>query len=230
VILAYRGTEPTNVINWLTDIDVDPVTFTLPGRRPTAPGAVVHAGFVRNVDTTWSEIREALDEAAHGRRIDGDGVVEHEMQALFVTGHSLGAAMAAIAGVWLAKGAFIDQLRGVYTFGQPMIGSPECASYCESVIGDRLFRHVYADDVVPHLPPKGVVGKFEHFGREWRAKDGGYWMRSRNKSKQAQHAISDSILLPSIEAIGEMLGRRFPLRYSWYDHSPVFYMRACEVR
>jgi hypothetical protein len=51
VILAYRGTEPANGINWLTDADVHPDKIAIPfsnGDRSYA----VHEGFYRNVRAT----------------------------------------------------------------------------------------------------------------------------------------------------------------------------------
>src|SRR3977135_3110043 len=77
VILAYRGTEPTNLVNWLTDADVHPdkIAFPFPRAKaadpaksslPPDPEAVpaksyaVHAGFYRNVRATRFEVIAAL--------------------------------------------------------------------------------------------------------------------------------------------------------------------------
>ena len=70
VILAYRGTEPTNLVNWLTDADVHPDKIAFPFPRAAkaadpaksslppdaeavpAPSYAIHAGFYRNVRAT----------------------------------------------------------------------------------------------------------------------------------------------------------------------------------
>ena len=43
VILAYRGTEPTNLVNWLTDADVHPdkIAFSFPRDTTGRPGRIV---------------------------------------------------------------------------------------------------------------------------------------------------------------------------------------------
>ncbi|HET9441984.1 MAG TPA: hypothetical protein VFO65_01605, partial [Acidimicrobiales bacterium] len=102
VVLAYRGTEPFNFVAWLTDADV------YPERVPFAFGPSgdtrfdVHAGFYRNVRSTRHEVVAALERARQGRSVHEDGrPVPHPMEALYVTGHSLGAAMAAMMAVML---------------------------------------------------------------------------------------------------------------------------------
>jgi len=88
VILAYRGTEATNLINWLTDADVHPdkIAFLFPpdatnaGPSSSPPDAeaaqaqayAVHAGFYRNVRATRFEVIAALKRALDGRSVLDD--------------------------------------------------------------------------------------------------------------------------------------------------------------
>ena len=44
-------------------------------------------------------------------------------------------------------------LHGVYTFGQPAVGNADFADEWAPQLGQLLHRHIYARDVVPHLPP-----------------------------------------------------------------------------
>lgn len=182
-ILCYRGTEPMNFINWLTDADVEPERMAYGFGDPCA---TVHAGFYRNVRATRYQVMWALKRACGGRSVrvplpaetgrDG-GPSMDRLEALYVTGHSLGGAMAAMMGVMLrherkfsANGDDIaGLLRAVYTFGQPMIGDYAFARACEKepFLRENLIRYVYDSDVVPHLPPR-TAGPFRHFGREWR--------------------------------------------------------------
>src|SRR5512144_1183856 len=68
VILCYRGTEPVNFINWLTDADVHPDKIAIPFETP--PGTFeVHGGFYRNVRATRSEVVTALQGAVEGQSI-----------------------------------------------------------------------------------------------------------------------------------------------------------------
>jgi lipase (class 3) len=182
VILCYRGTEPADVVAWMTDADVAPERMTY---RIGDPFATVHAGFYRNVRATRYEVLTALKRACRGRSVraplpgeaeDGGAPPMEPLQALYVTGHSLGGAMAAMMGVMLRHerkfrhdGDLATRLRAVYTFGQPMIGDPRFARACDrdDFLYENVIRYVYDGDVVPHLPPK-TAGPYRHFGREFR--------------------------------------------------------------
>jgi len=73
------------------------------------------------------------------------------LERLYITGHSLGGAMAVLAAarLFLPSESSLGRLgHGVYTFGQPAVGNAEFAEKCESLFGERLYRHIYAHDVV----------------------------------------------------------------------------------
>jgi len=123
-ILAFRGTE--NVGNCLTDAETPLVS------RPSYPG-LVHRGFAEAVEQVWPEVRRLLGPPAKSK-------------PLWVTGHSLGGAMATLASVRLASEGYT--VRAVYTYGSPRPG-------------DRFFQRAYSlvnyrfvndNDLVPHLP------------------------------------------------------------------------------
>ncbi|MFC7260437.1 lipase family protein [Streptomyces lutosisoli] len=176
-ILCYRGTQPEDIISILTDADVRPETLSveLEGRRYE-----VHAGFYRNVRATRHPIVEALERALRGESVipGEEGTRGDGLEALYITGHSLGGAMAALMGVVLAHEPryrrIAEKLKAVYTFGQPMVGGPDFARACEESISpqgvhllrDRLIRYIFDRDVVPALPPR-PVGPYAPFGREF---------------------------------------------------------------
>jgi hypothetical protein len=187
VIVCYRGTEPVNVVSWLTDLDIDPdqIRYDL---TPSDPGDQrVHAGFYRNVRATRYAVIEVLSRALEARSIfpdevrgdlDSDDAVL-PLEALYVTGHSLGGALASLLTVMLRAekpyAPLVATLKGTYTFGQPMIGTTDFAKACTQAqfggadrpLHSSVFRYVYAADVVPQLPPR-ESGAFAHFGREFR--------------------------------------------------------------
>jgi hypothetical protein len=234
-ILCYRGTEPRNLMSWMTDFDVNPKLV----RMRASPGgreALVHQGFHRNLQATWDDVSRALERALAGRPVDerGDDSL-HPLEALFITGHSLGAAMAALAGVRLATGdaeseSFRSRLRGIYTFGQPCVGNPAFAAICseDPLLRQGVFRHVYRNDVVPHLPGR-PYGRFAHFGREFRVTGEPPWQERTKYSAQAPDIVMSMLVLPTLAywatqlASTRRLGR---LAYSWYDHLPHFYIEA----
>ncbi|MFE7032288.1 lipase family protein [Streptomyces sp. NPDC057621] len=207
-VLCYRGTQPEDVISILTDADVRPETLDveLDGRRHE-----VHAGFYRNVRATRYLVIEALDRALRGESVvpGGTGTRGHGLEALYITGHSLGGAMAALMGVMLTMEPryrrIADKLRAVYTFGQPMVGGPDFARACEEAAGpygtrplrERMLRYIFDRDVVPALPPR-PVGPYAPFGREF------HYRRSRGLMDTALAFAADSAL-EAVTLPGELL-------------------------
>ncbi|HXX66575.1 MAG TPA: lipase family protein [Polyangiaceae bacterium] len=166
------------------------------GREKNGRQPLVHNGFYINQRATWFDVESTLVEALQGRsvvaNVERRSVVAdpasaeetivaptNALEALFVTGHSLGGAMAAIAAFRLAHDhdnpmarSIVDKIRGVYTFGQPMIGNDVWARSLDgnpqyALLTRGLFRHVYNDDPVPSLPPV-EAGTFTHTGVEYR--------------------------------------------------------------
>lgn len=267
--LAYRGTEPLNFINWLTDADVNPVTLPVSPSGSSPPGASkaamprVHAGFYRNQRATWFDVAHGLVLALEGKSIlegtpEGDNDearrLAHDLrplEALYITGHSLGAAMAAMAAFRLARdesyAAIRAKLRGIYTYGQPMLGNSAFAAECEKheLLSDRLYRHVFGNDIVPALPPH-ETGDFRHFGRQFnahrveaeRAGKSFEWRPSATSATQAflpgivvaesDFAVEQIPLLRRLAGIARHapLVRSSGLGFSLYDHSTTYYI-AC---
>lgn len=223
VILCYRGTEPTNLGNWLGDAEVGSESSLL----SFADGATkvrVHAGFHRNVRATFAEVVRELAVAVDGRSLaDHDLAVDHGLEALYVTGHSLGGAMALLFALMIsgssAHRAIESRLRAVYTFGQPMAldAPPGLMPALES----KVFRHITPRDPVPALPP-ATWGRFAHIGREYRYEEG-EWRRVESPVRQMPNAR------PIPRSILSWLGperRQTSSRWSLGEHAPHHYVAA----
>lgn len=220
VVLCYRGTEPTNLGNWLGDADVGSHTVDLDGARLS-----VHAGFYRNMRATRWAVLERLHAAARGESLLGASTrVDHPLEALYVTGHSLGGAMAVLFALDLAgheeHRTLGEKLRAVYTFGQPLTVRgplPEAAV----ALGNRVFRHVHARDIIPSLPP-GVWGPLQHFGHEFHYTDG-QW---RRRDPVTVQLASFRDVPRSLLGLLAPLAKRDALRYTMDDHGPHHYISA----
>lgn len=219
-VLAYRGTELDDPTDLLTDIDVIKAPF------PEGQGQV-HGGFLRALMPLWDAIVALTTDPATR--------VEH----LFITGHSLGGALAAVTAVALghwghvalaapSPGATLHAagtpvLRGLYTFGQPMVGDEEMAAWAERLLGHLTHRHIYGSDVIPHLPPVSS-GRFAHFGSTYRVVAGRF-ARAEDGGKQSLSALLDV----GLGAAGFVARRVLPLPVplSLGDHMPGNYVRVC---
>lgn len=78
----------------------------------------------------------------------------NELEALYITGHSLGGALAVVAAALIHVDPHLnrirEKLRGIYTYGQPMVGFGDFATRFEEEFGKKLFRHVYRKDIMAH--------------------------------------------------------------------------------
>lgn len=127
-VLAFRGTE-ADYRDILTDINA---RFY---KKPD--GAKTHTGFLQAYKRVGGEVREAC------------GKVGEDGYRLYVTGHSLGGALAMIATRDLAA----DHLAACYTFGSPKVGNEEFGH----AIKPPIYRVVNAADVVARIPPRKTI-------------------------------------------------------------------------
>ncbi len=231
-ILAFRGTEPTRLMNWVGDADAKLREF-FHGK--------VHRGFHTGVEALWGEIDQAISVALEGTDTNGNGSDPDgrgPLEVLYITGHSLGGALALLAAARIFAtdekryAPWRKILRGVYTYGQPMVGNQEFVDYYEaSPLGRMLYRHIYRRDIVPRLPSK-TMGDFAHVGQEWLVKTlGGSWERStahEGKTKQLWLWTPAVAIAAANYAAQRTVGlRMLQFRWSVEDHSPAGYIDAC---
>lgn len=219
-ILCYRGTEPANLGNWFGNTDVGSQTIDAAGER-----LIVHAGFYRNVRATRWPVLDLLHASSRGQSLgDVSARTAHPLEALYITGHSLGGAMAVLFALGLTgheeHRILRDKLRGVYTFGQPLVAAfpaPEIAANA----GSKLFRHVLGRDIIPSLPPS-VWGTLQHFGHEFHYADG-QWQRRNGVTAQLTGFREASRATLAMLAPAR---KRDAQRYTMADHTPHQYIDA----
>lgn len=141
VILAFRGTlPPTNLDvlpqlrDWLQDFFAEPVAQP----RILPPTVHVHRGFWDALDTLWPQIVPALR------------TLLAATPKLYITGHSKGGAMAAIAAARLFFQENISA-AGVYLYAPARTGDSKFVSAFPSTVPVVRYEHYL--DVVPFLPP-----------------------------------------------------------------------------
>lgn len=122
-VIAFKGTSPDSLADWLRDLDAAPMSDHALG--------VCHRGFLTGAQGAL----EWVLTASHGCRVS-------------LVGHSLGGALAALTGALLgSQGSPVAQ---VVTFGCPRVGF---AGVRMALTGVRCARYVHGNDIVPTLPP-----------------------------------------------------------------------------
>lgn len=236
-ILSFRGTEPESLVNWLTDANSV--------LRPFLYGQV-HSGFYANVEVVWDDLARILRAAANNTLPSpsemvlpvlpsAPGPYAHPLQSLYITGHSLGAAMAVLAGACLlhepdGPRGWNAILRGIYTYGQPMVGTKEFATNCEKMFHGRYFRHVFNQDLVPRVPPR-TVHHFTHFGqRRFSASTDQPWTDVTRDDQaptllETLGSAAASFVVRRV-SVPRQIARIIPLPYSLDDHMPTNYIQV----
>ncbi len=136
--ICFRGTSSGK------DVLVD--TRFLKARAYGGRGRV-HRGFDNALGRVWEELRAAVDELGPDRK-------------LFVSGHSLGAALAQLAAHRFALDGFT--VAGVYAYGSPRVGNPEFRDAYNEMLEPATFVHINNKDIVARIPPR-ILG-FRHLG------------------------------------------------------------------
>lgn len=121
-VLAFRGTEKESFRDIKADLDA---RFYV-----SEKGVKVHNGFYRAFRCVESFIRK--------------DIAQIEGYALYITGHSLGGALALIA----TRALNSDNLAACYTFGSPKVGNSEFGDS----IKPPIYRVINSLDPVPCLP------------------------------------------------------------------------------
>ncbi len=147
ILIAFRGTQPDHLEDLITDAALELVAF--PGRR-----GKVHQGVWTALNLMWKDLLEAIR------------VEQKTGQSIWLTGHSLGAALATLATARFRLD--MDKpVNGLYTFGQPRVGDRDFAARFNADFKMRTFRYVNNNDVVTRVPTRRLgyshLGTFLYF-------------------------------------------------------------------
>jgi hypothetical protein len=123
-VLAFRGTEG----KW-QDIQSDIKT----SRKRTESGKI-HAGFHEAYSLVADQIKTKLDDVKD--------------YPLYITGHSLGGALATVATQDIEKSGYKDRIAACYTFGSPRVGNADF----DGNIRSPVYRVINFVDIVTFVP------------------------------------------------------------------------------
>lgn len=138
-IVAFAGTDPLSLANWVSDFNARPDKKT---------GAA--EGYQGAADAVTNDLLQLL-----ARSVPQDG-------KLIVTGHSLGGAIGALIAARIEKEH--RSVKAVYTYGMPRPGDQGLVdSYNAAGLGMRTYRMVHGHDIVATVAPSSFG--FLHLGR-----------------------------------------------------------------
>ncbi|KAA8652647.1 lipase family protein [Aspergillus tanneri] len=141
VVLAFRGSQ--SIQNWVTNFKPGLINSNL------CAGCKLHKGF----STAWEGVQQDIISVIKNMK------QKYPSYKFIVTGHSLGGALATIAGAHLRK---VENIPcDIYTYGSPRVGNDKFAELVsETVLGDTA-RITHLNDVVPLVPgPRLPIPRF----------------------------------------------------------------------
>lgn len=185
IIIAFRGSE-RKIADWATNAKAVMTKWT-----KDKDDGEVHRGFNAALKSVWpgvtAEIRRLRD----------------ANQSIWITGHSLGGALATLAAARLQLEEKIP-VSGLYTFGQPRIGDNDFAKVFNKKLKKRSFRFVNNNDVVTRVPPQvfgySHIGKLMYFDAKGKLQSdkklswwGGFWDRLEGRYRDVFDLDPDGI-------------------------------------
>ncbi|MGL4819567.1 MAG: lipase family protein [Bacilli bacterium] len=133
-IVVFRGSVSDG--NWLADADITQSVFPF-----IRDGGYVHNGFLE----IYASCRNELIDLCSSMPFD---------KKLYITGHSLGGALATLFAVEIAN-ALRNCNQSLITFASPKVGDKQFAQQANLLL-EESYRFVNLNDLVPLLPPSYV--------------------------------------------------------------------------
>lgn len=195
-LLAFRGTEK-KLEDWQADAEFKLVA------SPTGVGQT-HEGFTIELKDVHDELVTKLKE-----QLKPDTL-------LYLTGHSLGAALATLMAARLAADKSCG-VHSVHTFGSPRVGDRDFAKNYELALGHCTYRVVNAEDLVTRVPPRIIPNTDYHYDHVGRV----VFFDSDGRM-QLSAGFWDRFLNTVVNAVQDF---RNELKKSLGDHSMELYVR-----
>ena len=148
-VLVFRGTQTQ--AEWLKNLNANQQQYINPTGKAIGE---VHEGFFQ----LTSELTPAISETVK----DLDPTIP-----FYITGHSLGAAVATLAALEIAQKVppLREQIQ-LYTYAGPRVYSPTLAQVHSQLI-PNTYRIVNLGDTVPLVPPVTIGNSYVHIGQDW---------------------------------------------------------------
>jgi len=180
IVAAFRGTD--ELADWFDNVNA---------LSTDGPFGRVHRGFQAALLDVWPAMRDQYREYRRPSRETAARATSRPQLPLWITGHSLGGALATLAAAQLIQAD--EPFYGAYTFGSPRVGDRDFARIFNVEAGRRLFRFQNNNDIVTRVPARVMgyshVGTFVYISEKGEiSNDPGWWYRFLD---QVTGAVSD---------------------------------------
>ncbi|KAF9785227.1 Alpha/Beta hydrolase protein [Thelephora terrestris] len=163
VIVSHEGTDPTQFLSILIDLDIDQVPLSS-SLFPGVPGGVlVHEGFRDAHSATAPAILAQVKNL----------IATKGATSVVAVGHSLGGAIAELETVYLRLNLPSSvAVKGV-TYGTPRVGNPAWANWFDSQVNGNFNRINHNLDPIPIVPGRGMG--YSHVAGEIHIDGSNHW-------------------------------------------------------
>ena len=148
IILSFRGTQGKSIKNWITDIDIIEIA-----PYSAFPSVKVCRGFYH----AWDSVKQNVSRDITAL------FSQHPNAELWVTGHSLGAALSSFAAHHFSSIVGLGNIVSHHTFGSPRVGNVDFYSMMQKEVTNS-WRLTHYRDIVPHVPT--VLQGYHHVPTE----------------------------------------------------------------
>jgi len=221
VVVSMRGTEIDNFWgafnDWRRNLEFRP--------EPDDSGGLVHGGFIEHMAAVWNDTNGVQGLKSYLQPLLAGGT-----RTLWITGHSLGAALATLAAERAVRDAGFD-VRGVYTYGSPRVGDIQFKQNYEARgLNAKTYRVVYDIDVAQRLFPGDAythVGQLKFIDAHGHldtdapnptAEDGGF---PEPTGEQECAVRLYRVLGQGSALVANAFGLTIPAQFA--DHAPIYY-------
>lgn len=201
LIVVFRGSD--EIEDWGINARAYQSSFNDVGK--------VHRGFKK----AYLSIRKTLF-----------SVLESNTLPMFITGHSLGAALALLASSELDGNKNFDSC---YTFGSPRIGN---SGFINSVKTQNIFRIINNSDVVTTVPIDFTTIEYKHLGKGYLIDDCFHLHKEMSEKDVYDYQKSKLVSLKDYTLSKLFNNKLSSIKYDLpsflADHSPINYTNALQ--
>ncbi|MFZ0408495.1 MAG: lipase family protein [Cyanobium sp.] len=170
--LVFRGTDEAT--DWIDNLNAFP---------EQALFGAFHRGFLHSVLDIWDPLFDRYS-VLNGQKPRG----------LFVTGHSLGGAMATVASSMLIQQD--EAFTATYTFGQPRVVTRDTARVYNVEANSKTYRFQNNNDIVTRAPARVMgyshVGTFLYISQQRQIhQDPGRWLQFLDSASGAMESLKE---------------------------------------